>query len=93
MNFDNDLPIFLADYGIEATALGVTHLVIFNNPDAVILDDQQVSGDATIRYITSEFPNLFDGIAIHIEGEGDYKIRGEPLKLGDGKHSLASLRK
>ena len=92
MNFDDDLPVFLADFGVDATVASVTHQVIFNKPDAVVFDDMQTSHDFTIRYMTVDFPNLHDGTAITVEG-GSFKIRGEPLLLADGKFSLASLRK
>lgn len=92
MNFDDDLPVFLADFGVTAMALGETHNVIFNKPDAVIFDDMQASADFSMRYLTSEFANLHDGTTIVVEGS-TYKVRGEPLKVADGKFSMASLRK
>lgn len=92
MQFDNDLPVFLADFGVDATASGSTHKVIFNKPDASLFEDMQASADFTIRYLMSDFPSLHDGTAITVDG-GTYKIRGEPLKVGDGKFALASLRK
>lgn len=92
MNFDDDLPVFLADFGVDATVAAVTHKVIFNKPDAVIFDGMQSSNDFTIRYLTSDFPAMHDKTAITVNGTA-YKIRGEPLLITDGKFSLASLHK
>ncbi len=94
MTFDDDLPIFLADFGVDATTAGMplAKKVIFNKPDAVIFDEMQVGNDFTIRYLTADFTGLHDGIAIVVDGS-NFKIRGEPLLISDGKFSLASLKK
>ena len=92
MTFDDDLPIFLADFGVNATVLGVTHQVIFNKPDTLLFDDMQATADYTIRYLSADFPTLRDGTAIIVDGNA-FKIRGEPLQVSDGRFSMASLRK
>lgn len=92
MNFDDDLPVFLADFGVDATVAAATHKVIFNKPDAVLFEDMQAGNNFTIRYLTADFPGLHDGAAIVVAGSS-FKINGEPLLVSDGKFSLASLRK
>jgi hypothetical protein len=94
MNFDDDLPVFMADFGVDAITAGMTMAkkVIFNKPDEVIFDGMQTSADFTIRYLTSEFTAMHDKTAITVDGS-NYKIRGEPLLIADGKFSLASLHK
>jgi hypothetical protein len=92
MNFDDDLPVFLADFGVDATVGSATHKVIFNKPDVVLFEDMQAGNNFTVRYLTIDFPSLHDGTAIVVAGS-NFKINGEPLLLADGKFSLASLRK
>jgi len=92
MNFDDDLPAFLADFGVAASITpGINKQVIFNKPDAGIFGEMQVTHDFSIRYITTDFTSLHDGVAIVVDG-GNYKIKGEPLVLTDGRFSLATLR-
>lgn len=92
MTFDDDLPIFLADFGVNATAGGITRKVLFNKPDATMFEDAQVTGDYQIRYLKSEFPDLHHGTAIEVDG-ASYHIKGEPMALGDGRFMQAGIKK
>ena len=91
MDFDGDLPIFLADFGVDATVSGSTRKVLFNKPDATVFTDAQVVGDFQMRYLKSDFPALHHGTVIVVDG-GSYTINGEPMALGDGKFMQADLK-
>lgn len=92
MNFDDDLPVFLADFGVLATVGSVTHKVLFNKPDATIFDGGQVTSDYQMRYVASDFPALHNGQAITVDGV-NYHIKGEPMAMSDGKFKQADLKK
>lgn len=92
MRFDDDLPVFLADFGVIATVSGLSNKVLFNKPDSSIFNEGQVTGDYQIRYITNQFPDLHDGVVIMVNGL-NYRVKGEPVANSDGSFSMAGLKK
>lgn len=72
MNFHDDLPLFYADFGVEAVWDGKTNLVIFNNPFVAQLD--VASHNPVARAQLAEFAGVQKGQLIVIEGT-TYKIQ------------------
>jgi hypothetical protein len=87
-----DLTVFTADFGVNATVNGLTHKVLIDKPDIDLYAEMQVSHDFNMRYITNDFPTLRDGITVDVDGVS-YRINGAPMRLDDGAFSRVGLRK
>lgn len=83
--------IFLADFGIEATAGTASGLVIFDTPGQLVLGDARMAIEYAITYRPSDFPALRKGNAITIGGAA-YKVR-VPEPLDDGVFWRATVEK
>lgn len=92
MAFEEDLTVFTSDFGEPATVAGVTHNVIMNKPDAMLYGESQVGHDFVMCYITTDFLDLVNNVAVTVSGVS-YKINGAPRRLADGKFSEADLKK
>lgn len=93
MAFIEDLGVFLSDFGVCAsTASGSKGQVLLDEPDAEIFDGAQVKGEKVITYIVADFPDLKPDQKITIDN-AEWRIRGEPVRIEDGRFAKAGLKR
>lgn len=87
--FAENLPAFLADFGVAAIYGGVTKKVLFDQPGHDILSGRVQSDQYEITYIESDMPKLLFGAQISIAGVA-YTLLSTN-KIDDGMFSRAIL--
>lgn len=87
-----DLDGFLADFGVDATLGSVSAKVIFDMPDALLLNDAVMSTSYMITYRSDAFTGMVYGAAITVDGQA-YTVNRDPMKIDDGAFSRAELSK
>ncbi|MCW5299278.1 hypothetical protein DXT88_13940 [Herbaspirillum lusitanum] len=97
MKLAEDLTTFFRDFGDNAhwqpstggQALDV--LVIFDNPDELVLGDQLlVQNTSTIMYITGSLPGLAEEEVLTINGS-QWRVQQPPKAVEDGKLTIAQI--
>lgn len=91
MAFDEDLNLFLNDFGVSCTAGAVSALGILDMPSQVIADGMVLSTDYTLTAKVSDFGSLVYGDGITVAGIS-YQVR-EVRRLDDGQFCEIGLSK
>lgn len=86
-----DLSLFLQDFGVSCTAGGVTAMGILDMPSQIISGDMVLSTDYTLTCRTADFGGLLYGDGITVGGV-HYQVR-EVRKLDDGAMCEVALMK
>lgn len=68
--FAENLPDFLADFGVAATYGGEIFTVLFDTPGQDILSNRVSSNQYEMTYVVSDMPSLTFGQQITIAGVG-----------------------
>lgn len=91
MAFDEDLNLFLNDFGVSCTAGAVTALGILDMPSQVVADGMVLTTDYRLTVRTADFGGLKYGDTISVAGS-NYQVR-EALKIDDGSFTDLMLTK
>jgi hypothetical protein len=89
MAFTEDLDLFLADFGVEVTAGGVTGIGILDMPSEIVADGVVLTTDYKVTVKTSEFGGLLYGAPVTVDGV-NYQVR-EAMKVDDGSFTELML--
>lgn len=90
MALDEDLNLFLDDFGVSCTAGAVSALGILDMPTQVVAGDMVLSTDYTLTAKASDFGGLLYGASVTVDGVS-YEVR-ETRLLDDGKFVEIALR-
>lgn len=90
--FDEDLTVFLNDFGVTVTAGAVSGLGILNKPGEYVADDRIITDEYVLRCETSKFGDLGYSDSISVDGVS-YVVREAPLMVDDGAFCLILLSK
>jgi hypothetical protein len=91
MALDENLDVFLADFGVSCTAGAVTALGILDMPGQVLIDGMVISTDYTLTAKAEDFGDLLYGSGISVDGVL-YTVR-EVRRLDDGMFCEIGLQK
>jgi hypothetical protein len=91
MALDEDLNLFLDDFGVSCTAGAVSALGILDMPTQVVAGDMVLSTDYTLTARAADFGGLVYGAAITVGGV-NYSVR-EVRKLDDGAFVEIALQR
>jgi hypothetical protein len=80
--FNEDLSVFLADFGVSCTSGTTSAMGILDMPGQVIADGMVINTDYTLTARTADFGGLLYGDGITVDGSS-YQVR-EVRKLDDG---------
>lgn len=89
--FAENLPAFLADFGVAAVHGGVTKTVLFDQPGQEILSGHVQSDQYEITYIEADMPGLLFGAQLSIGGVA-YTLLSTN-RIDDGAFSRAILER
>jgi hypothetical protein len=89
--FEENLGLFLSDFGVPVTAGSVSGVGILDMPSQVVADGMVLTSDYTLTAKTADFGWLLYGDAITVGG-ANYQVR-EVRKLDDGKFCEVALTK
>lgn len=100
MAMNEDLTVFFhtGEFAVHAhfhaPVSGHTHnaKVILDTPTEEIFGGDSSSDEYTMTYVASELPGLRKGNAIRVNNV-DYRVRGEPKMISDGRLNTAVLTK
>lgn len=87
---NEDLGLFLNDFGVNCTSGAVTGLGILDMPGQVIADGMVLTTDYSLLVLTADFGNLLYGASITVNGAA-YTVR-EARKLDDGAFTELMLQ-
>lgn len=65
--------------------------VNMRQPDEMIMGDMAIGAATIIEYPTDLLPDLASGDRIDVVSGPNYRVRGTPLRMGDGTESRAAL--
>lgn len=88
---NEDLTLFLADFGVSCTAGAVTANGILDMPSQVVADGMVLTTDYKLTCLASDFGSLKYGDSITVDGAA-YTVR-ETLFIDDGKICEVMLQK
>lgn len=91
MALNEDLTVFLSDFGVSCTAGAVTALGILDMPSQVLAGDMVLSTDYTLTARSADFGGLYYGDAIVVAGI-NYQVR-EVRQIDDGAFCEIGLTK
>ena len=91
MPLNEDLTVFLSDFGVSCTAGAISALGILDMPSQIISGDMVLSTDYTLTARTSDFGGLTYGDAITVAGAA-YQVR-ETRLIDDGAFVEIGLQK
>lgn len=91
MPLNEDLTVFLNDFGVSCTAGAVTALGILDMPSQVVAGDMVLSTDYTLTAKASDFGSLQYGDSITVSGTS-YTVR-ETRLVDDGAFVEIGLQK
>jgi hypothetical protein len=91
MALNEDLTIFLQDFGVSCTAGAVTALGILDMPTQVLAGDMVLSTDYTLTARTADFGGLLYGDGITVNGV-NYQVR-EVRRTDDGAFVEIALQR
>lgn len=89
MAFVENLSAFFQDFGVTASANGVTTQVIFDSPDENLMGQRVQSAEYTIVFPTGALGNLVYNVAVTVNGVA-YKVR-QCHQIEDGNLQRATL--
>lgn len=89
--FAEDLSIFFADFGVEATLGSHSATVLLDTPDANILGDRVQTTNYLITFAATDLPTIKHGDAITVAGV-DYTVQ-MVNNIEDGAFKSAQLEK
>jgi len=89
--FNEDLGVFLNDFGVSCTSGSTTALAILDQPGLILGDGMVISTDYQLTARTADFGGLLYGDAITVDGV-NYQVR-ETRKVDDGVMVEISLTK
>jgi hypothetical protein len=89
MAFVENLAAFFLDFGVSASANGLTTLVIFDAPDENVLGQRVQSAEYSITFPTGALGNLLNGTPVTVAGVA-YKVR-QVHQIEDGQLQRATL--
>jgi hypothetical protein len=89
--FNEDLGVFLNDFGVSCTSGATTALGILDQPGQILADGMVISTDYQLTARTADFGGLLYGDAITVDGV-IYQVR-ETRKVDDGVMVEISLTK
>jgi hypothetical protein len=89
MALNEDLGVFLEDFGVTVTSGAVSGLGILDMPGQVIAGEMIITTDYRLTVLTSEFGGLIYGAAVTVGGV-NYQVR-EALKIDDGEFTELML--
>jgi hypothetical protein len=89
--FNEDLGVFLNDFGVSCTSGATTALGILDQPGQILADGMVISTDYQLTARTADFGGLLYGDAITVDGV-NYQVR-ETRKVDDGVMVEISLTK
>lgn len=100
MAMNEDLTVFFhsGEFAVhahfQAPVTGHTHnaKVILDSPTEEIFGGESNSDEYTMTYIPAELPGLRKGNSIRVDNV-DYRVRGEPKMISDGRLKTAVLTK
>lgn len=88
---NDDLTLFLGDFGVSCTAGAITALGILDMPSQIVSGDMVLSTDYSLTCRTADFGGLVYGDGITVNGQA-YQVR-EVRKLDDGAFCEVALTK
>ena len=88
--FNEDLSVFLADFGIDVTVNGETDLAIFDAPDQEYIGNMQQITEYQITYPIPQFSTLKKGMAVVANGMS-FVAKDNPKRIGDGVWKTVGL--
>jgi hypothetical protein len=88
---NEDLDLFLNDFGVSCTAGAISALGILDMPGQVVADGMALTTDYTLTARATDFGNLIYGAAISVNGV-NYTVRDNRL-TDDGAFCELSLQK
>lgn len=91
MPLNEDLSIFLNDFGVTCTSGAVSALGLFDMPSQILAGDMVLSTDYTLTAKAADFGGLLFGDAITVAGI-NYQVR-EVRKIDDGSFVEIGLTK
>lgn len=91
MALDEDLNLFLDDFGVTVTSGAVSALGILDMPTQVVAGDMVLSTDYTLTARAADFGGLLYGAAITVDGV-NYSVR-ETRQLDDGAFVEIALQR
>lgn len=86
-----DLSIFLQDFGVPCTAGAITAQGILDMPSQVVADGMVLTTDYKLTVRTADFGGLLYGDGITVDGI-NYQVR-EAMKIDDGRFTELILTK
>jgi len=91
MALNEDLTVFLSDFGVTCTSGAVTALGLLDMPSQVLAGDMVLSTDYTLTARSADFGGLYYGDAIVVDGI-NYQVR-EVRQIDDGAFCEIGLTK
>lgn len=88
---DDDLDLFLADFGVTVTDGTTVTKGILDMPADVIAGEQVITLDYSLTIKSSVYPSLSYGANLTVDGIA-YQVR-RVMKDGDGRFSTVTLQK
>jgi hypothetical protein len=82
MALNEDLSVFLADFGVSCTSGSITALGILDQPGQILADGMVITTDYQLTAKANDFGGLLYGDAITVDGTY-YQVR-ETRKIDDG---------
>ena len=91
MALNEDLTVFLSDFGVTCTSGAVTALGLLDMPSQVLAGDMVLSTDYTLTARSADFGGLYYGDAVVVDGI-NYQVR-EVRQIDDGAFCEIGLTK
>ncbi len=92
MSINDDLSVFIADFGVPCSKAGITFLALFDQPDDIVgfHASDMISRTYSVTYMSSSIL-LISGDTIVVNGTS-YKVQ-QAQQLDDGAFTQAVLKK
>lgn len=90
--FTEDLAVFFADFGDDATFGLVSGRVIYDRDTQLVLTGQVLDDEESALMASATFPALANGDALAITGRGSFTVR-EVRAIDDGALKRVTLRR
>lgn len=86
---DEDLSLFLADFGVAVTSGAVSGMGILDMPSQVVADGMVLTTDYKLTVRSADFGGLIYGAEVNVDGV-NYQVR-EAIKVDDGQFTELML--
>lgn len=87
--FQEDLSVYLADFGIEVITGSASDKAIFDAPDQDVVGGMQLITEYQITYPDGQFPLIKKGVSITTNGMNF--VAKETRRISDGKWKVTGL--